>query len=86
MSNVPMTRPEEVLAVHDMHIGHSTTWVELDDGRILMLAKRNEFRTSVDGVFAAGDVRAGSFRQIACAVGEGAQAYRNLRAYLEQGA
>ena len=54
-----------------------------DDGYVLT---DNEFRTSVDGVFAAGDVRAGSFRQIACAVGEGAQAYRNLRAYLEQGA
>ena len=54
-----------------------------DDGYVLT---DNEFRTSVDGGFAAGDVRAGSFRQIACAVGEGTQAYRNIRAYLEQGA
>jgi thioredoxin reductase (NADPH) len=55
-----------------------------DDGGYVLTD--GEFRTSVVGVFAAGDVRAGSFRQIACAVGEGTQAYRNIRAYLEQGA
>ncbi len=40
-------------------------------------------RTSVEGVFAAGDVRSGSYRQIAAAVGEGALAYRSARQYLE---
>jgi len=40
-------------------------------------------QTSVPGVFAAGDVRAGSYRQVASAVGDGAQAYRSIRDFLE---
>ncbi len=43
-----------------------------------------DFQTSAPGVFVAGDVRAGAYRQIAAAVGEGALAYRALRAYLEE--
>lgn len=38
---------------------------------------------SVAGVFVAGDVRAGAYRQIAAAVGEGVIAYRSIRNYLE---
>jgi len=38
----------------------------------------------VRGIFAAGDVRAGAYRQIAAAVGEGVLAYRGIRRYLEQ--
>jgi thioredoxin reductase (NADPH) len=41
------------------------------------------FHTSVDGVFAAGDVRAGSTKQIASAVGEGAAAAIQIRYYLD---
>jgi thioredoxin reductase (NADPH) len=41
------------------------------------------FRTSVDGVFAAGDVRAGSTKQIASAVGEGAAVAIQIRYYLD---
>jgi thioredoxin reductase (NADPH) len=40
--------------------------------------------TSVPGVFAAGDVRAGSTKQVASAVGEGATAALMIRQYLEQ--
>ncbi len=40
-------------------------------------------RTSVDGVFAAGDVRAGSTKQIASAVGEGAAVAIQIRYYLD---
>ena len=40
-------------------------------------------RTSVDGIFAAGDVRAGSTKQLASAVGEGAAAALAIRAYLD---
>lgn len=43
-----------------------------------------DLQTSVAGVFAAGDVRAGAYRQIACAVGDGAQAYRSIRDFLER--
>ena len=47
-----------------------------------VLADSN-FQTSVPGIFVAGDVRAGAYRQIAAAVGEGVMAYRSLRNYLE---
>jgi thioredoxin reductase (NADPH) len=43
-----------------------------------------EFRTSVKGVFAAGDARAGSTKQVASAVGEGAAAALAVRHYLEE--
>ncbi len=36
----------------------------------------------MDGVFAAGDVRAGSTKQLASAVGEGAAAALMIRQYL----
>ena len=41
------------------------------------------FHTNVEGVFAAGDVRAGSTKQIASAVGEGAAVAIQIRYYLE---
>ena len=40
-------------------------------------------QTSVPGLFAAGDVRAGSTKQAASAAGEGAAAALAIRAYLE---
>src|SRR5260370_39811631 len=42
-----------------------------------------EFATSMSGVFAAGDARAGSTKQVASAVGEGAAAALAVRHYLE---
>jgi len=48
MSNVPMTRPEEALAIHETNYFHSSTFVELDDGRILHAAGTT-FTTSDDG-------------------------------------
>lgn len=44
----------------------------------------SDFQTSVPGIFAAGDVRAGAYRQIAAAAGEGVLAYRSIRRYLEE--
>jgi thioredoxin reductase len=38
----------------------------------------------VTGIFVAGDVRAGAYRQIAAAVGEGALAYRSIWGYFEK--
>ena len=49
MTDVPMTRPEEALAIHDVPYGHSTTWVDLGGGRILLHALGNKFCTSDDG-------------------------------------
>ena len=48
MSNVPMTRPEEALAVHETNYFHSSTFVELEDGRVLHAAGTT-FATSDDG-------------------------------------
>ena len=42
------------------------------------------FQTNVEGVFAAGDVRSGSTKQIASAVGEGAAAAIQIRYFLEK--
>jgi thioredoxin reductase (NADPH) len=42
------------------------------------------FNTSVEGIFAAGDVRAGSTKQLASAVGEGAAAAIQVRYFLEK--
>jgi thioredoxin reductase (NADPH) len=42
------------------------------------------FMTSLRGVFAAGDVRAGSTKQLASAVGEGAAALIQIRQYLDK--
>jgi len=41
------------------------------------------FETSVPGVFAAGDVRAGANRRVAAAVGEGSAAIYSIQRYLE---
>ncbi len=41
------------------------------------------FETSVPGIFAAGDVRLGSMKRVASAVGEGAGAVQNVHQYLE---
>jgi thioredoxin reductase (NADPH) len=43
-----------------------------------------DFATSARGVFAAGDARAGSTKQVASAVGEGAAAALAVRRYLEE--
>ena len=42
------------------------------------------FETSMSGVFAAGDVRAGSTKQLAAALGEGVTALIHIRQYLER--
>ena len=41
--------------------------------------------TSVPGIFAAGDVRAGSTKQVASAAGEGAAVALEIREYLRRG-
>ena len=48
MSNIPMTRPEEMLAIHKTSYFHSSTFVKLEDGRILHAAGTT-FTTSHDG-------------------------------------
>jgi thioredoxin reductase (NADPH) len=55
--------------------------VHRDDGGYITTGA--DFQATVPGVFAAGDVRAGAYRQIAAAVGEGTLAYKSIRSYLE---
>ncbi|WP_433366982.1 FAD-dependent oxidoreductase [Actinoplanes sp. CA-142083] len=63
----------------------STTWlhdvgVELDDKGFV--ATRGAFETSVPGLFAVGDVRAGSVKRVASAVGEGSVVISAVHAFL----
>ncbi|HEV8564083.1 MAG TPA: FAD-dependent oxidoreductase [Actinomycetota bacterium] len=56
--------------------------VDLDDRGFVVTDDR--FMSSMPGVFVAGDVRAGSTKQLASAVGEGAAASIAIRQYLER--
>ena len=65
----------------------STTWlhdvgVELDDKGFV--TTHGTFETSMPGLFAVGDVRAGSVKRVAASVGEGAQVVAALHAYLAE--
>ena len=70
----------------------NTSWlsgsgVALDDNGFVRTGAdvsggRRGLETSVDGVFAIGDVRAGSIKRVAAAVGEGAQVITMLHAFL----
>ncbi len=55
--------------------------VDLDEQGFVKVDRRQE--TSMPGVFAAGDVTSGAFRQIATAVGEGVAAARHAEEYLD---
>jgi len=55
--------------------------VELDD--IGFIVTNRNLETSLPGVFAAGDVRAGSTKQLAAAVGEGAAVALQIRHHLD---
>lgn len=50
------------------------------------IASDHQFRTNIEGVFVAGDVRGGSTKQLASAVGEGAAVAIQMRYYLEESA
>ena len=56
--------------------------VDLD--RFGFITTRPNLETSMDGVFAAGDVRGGSTKQVASAVGEGATAALMIRQFSEK--
>lgn len=56
--------------------------VDLDEWGFV--ATDGAFQTSLPGVFAAGDVRAGSTKQLGSAVGDGIAALLQVRRYLEQ--
>ena len=43
---------------------------------------RLPYETSMDGLFAAGDIRVGSMKRVAAAVGDGSSAIRSVHQYL----
>jgi thioredoxin reductase (NADPH) len=66
----------------DPNTGFLKGQVDLDDHGFIVTDAA--FMTSMPGVFAAGDVRAGSTKQLASAVGEGAAAAIAIRPHLEK--
>jgi thioredoxin reductase (NADPH) len=56
--------------------------VEVDDKGFVVTAGRSGLETSLPGVFAIGDARAGSVKRVAAGVGEGAQVVAAIHAYL----
>jgi thioredoxin reductase (NADPH) len=65
----------------DPNTGFVKGSVDLDDRGLIVTDMG--LQTSMPGVFAAGDVRSGSTKQLASAVGEGAAAAIGIRMYLE---
>jgi thioredoxin reductase (NADPH) len=66
-----------IVTGHDLV--HGATMPGIFNGR-----SPHTLETSIPGIFAAGDVRAGSTKQVASAAGEGATAALNIREYLKQ--
>jgi thioredoxin reductase (NADPH) len=66
----------------DPNTGWLDGLVELDRAGFVVTNRMME--TSVRGIFAAGDVRAGSTKQLAAAVGEGAAVALQIRAHLDE--
>ncbi len=61
------------------------TWNDVDHtyvDQFTNMRQRLPFETSIDGVFAAGDVRYGSTKRVAAAVGEGANALQMVHKYI----
>ncbi len=56
--------------------------VAKDEGGLVITDEN--LMTTVPGIFAAGDVRRGAYRQITFAVGDGTLAYRGIMRYLEE--
>jgi thioredoxin reductase (NADPH) len=65
----------------DPNTGFVKGVVDLDDRGLILTGMG--MMTNMPGVFAAGDVRSGSTKQLASAVGEGAAAAIGIRQFLE---
>jgi thioredoxin reductase (NADPH) len=77
----PNTEWLEGVVARDRH-GFVLTGPDLEQS-IEMHRSPSRFETSMPGVFAAGDVRFGSIKRVASAVGEGAVALEFIREYLD---
>ncbi len=63
-----------------------TEWVppEIERDERGFVTTKDDYATSVPGVFAIGDVRAGSVKRVASAVGEGSVAIQHVHHYLDE--
>ncbi|MCY3720475.1 MAG: FAD-dependent oxidoreductase [Anaerolineaceae bacterium] len=73
---VELNRAGFILTGHNLPA--DSGWVERFESRLPLM-----FETSVPGIFAAGDVREGSTKQVAAAAGEGVTAAMLVREYLK---
>ncbi|MGE5767087.1 MAG: NAD(P)/FAD-dependent oxidoreductase, partial [Bacteroidota bacterium] len=64
--------------------GFIVTGHDVDPGRWPIDRRPMSYETSVPGIFAVGDVRLGSMKRVASAVGEGAGAIQQVHQYLAQ--
>jgi thioredoxin reductase (NADPH) len=64
--------------------GFVVTGHDVDSSDWRLERRPMNFETSVPGVFAVGDVRLGSMKRVASAVGEGAGAVQSVHQYLEE--
>ena len=74
-TDVELDRAGFILTGHNLSA--DSRWQERYDARLPLM-----FETSVPGIFAAGDVREGSTKQVAAAAGEGVTAAMLVREYL----
>ncbi|MGI5921169.1 MAG: thioredoxin-disulfide reductase [Syntrophomonadaceae bacterium] len=82
------TNEEEVLSVEGLFVSiglvAQTSFLEgLADTQDGYIVTNNNMETSLPGIFAAGDIRAKTARQVATAVGDGAQAGMAVAEYLK---
>lgn len=83
------TKAEEVLEIEGLFVSIGLVAaaeflegvLDTEDGYVLT---DTDMRTSIEGIFAAGDIRVKHSRQVATAVGDGAQAGMAVTAYLKE--
>jgi thioredoxin reductase (NADPH) len=63
-----------------------TEWLppEIERDERGFVSTKDDYATSVPGVFAIGDVRAGSVKRVASAVGEGSVVIQHVHHYLDE--
>ena len=75
------TVPQSSLVQGAVRGGDNSVKAEVDSGGYIITNQRME--SSVPGLFAAGDVRSGTFRQVIVAAGEGAVAAHSAAEYID---
>ena len=93
LASVVLTGPDQVVREHPaaaafvfVGLDPNTAWLDglVDLDAAGFVATDRMMQTSVPGVFAAGDVRSGSTKQLASAVGEGAAVALQIRHHLRR--